>query len=435
MRRYHLVKVHFDRRSPKATDEWLAKRFKFFEGWTLQSLLGQTFRDFRLWFHCDPGMEEAVRPLRAIAPEGSLFTFLPYGRTPLSQPDTAAMLSGDDRFRTADYVYVTRIDSDDLYACDAMALVDQLQPRTGAGIEAAFFKQGYIHDVRTGHTRTFRNASSPFHTLMIPREVFADAKRYAAGFVGDHSQVEKSYPSQGLPDWKFTVLVHGDNFLSDMNYSAANEPLEAYWLIRAAPCLTWQRQPVVFDLDDFCDRHNCLAELDRLKETYPDFRATLFTIPALTSTSLVKEAKKRDWLELAVHGIDHEPNEELKAVSPAALRQHLDKVKRIAPEYVRGFRPPGWFITEAHVRAISDAGFWVALHARDRDSLSPLCTHGFYCCEDGPRRRLPYWHGHCHAVCGNGIRETLDVLLRRWPRGQQFLFVSDAVLRHQGATP
>lgn len=417
----HLVKLHFDKRSEAATPEWFARRFKFFRDWTRLSLYTQTFQDFVIWIHCDPGMEETMVDLQDILstmPMPCVFTFQPYGETPLTDMPE----SERDRLLAADYVYVTRIDSDDLYVHDALALVNAARPQQPGRVEAAIFRRGYMHDLNTGELAVYHNPSSPFHTLMFPREIFCDPDAYRRNFVGDHSQVGSAYPVQVLPDWRFTVLIHGGNFITTMDYSREPKtPVERGWTVER-----FLRQPVVFDLDDFADAWNILPELDHLKDVYPDFRCTLFAIPEKCSPALLREAKSRDWIELGVHGITHTPNEELKAVDAATLGRALRGLDY--DTYARVFRPPGWYITSEHVAACNAAGVAVALHVRDRKTLGSKCRHGYYCCDEA----RPYAHFHTHRTCGNGIQECLPELLTRWIPEQAFSFVSDAVLIPQG---
>jgi hypothetical protein len=402
MKIHHLVKVYFQRRYASIDQAWLDKRFRFFAEHTLKSLESQTVKDWRLWFCCDRGMEDMVGGLYRIAPPGSVFSF--YGdNLPVEVPE-------------CDYVYVTRIDSDDLYSSDALEIVRAVPPHPYQ-VSASMFRRGYIHDIAANRTGVYNSPSTPFHTLMFPRAIFADQQKYFQAFVGDHSKICSAYPHKILPDWKFTVLIHGDNFLSTFNYAREKDVLvERGWNESR-----FIQRSVVFDVDDFCDEHNCLPDLLDLKLTYPDFRCTLFTIPRKTSPALLALASKYNWIELAVHGLTHEPNEELTQLTPAALLIALRE--QIPTGYVKGFRPPGWFITAKHIDALNRVGYWVAPHLRDRE-LGRRCEAGCYIVDE----RLPAWHGHTHDVCDNWLHKAVPELKLRWPKDQAFSFVSDAVL-------
>ena len=393
MRKLHFVKVYFDRRSPVATDEWLTKRVALFRATTLRSLKAQRV-PFVLWLHCDPGMESLMEPL--LADLDAIRTYEPYG----CRPDV----------RDVDYVYVTRVDSDDLLAPDALECVDRVQCAPDR-VEAAIFRRGYLHDGR--ETAVYYNPSSPFHTLMFPRAIW-DA-RYREEFVGDHSKVGATYPVHVLPDWKFCVQVHDANFVSTMEYSRVEGYVPAQFSVEQ-----FLSGPVVFDVDDFCDQHDCLSSLDQLKEHYPNFRCTLFTILGTTSPRLLRAARRRPWIELAAHGVTHTPNEELKRLTHTKLYTAL---KLMPPFFVRGFRPPGWFLPDHGVRACNDAKCWIACHERDAARLRRKARYGLYVCG----QHYDYWHGHTHDVCNNGIVQCLPELLTKWRRDQAFIPVSEAV--------
>ncbi len=421
---FHLVKIHFDRRTPAITQEWLDRRYAFFAEHTLKSLEAQRFQDFGLWFCCVEGMEGCVQKLKNLLPaickrRRAYFTFPSSPKPKQEQHLTyAANFLPEDvqRMRQCDYVCVTRIDSDDLYSSDAMQIVHDTMPLEFGRVESSIFARGYMHDLRTGEVGVYLNPSSPFHTLMIPMPVFMNEEAYNKLDIGDHSVVRSRWPCQVLPSWKFTVLVHGNNFLSTMDYGS--EPKR--WVERNWSVERFLDQPVTFDVDDFCDKWNCLADLDELKRVYPRFQATLFTIPALTSQSLLREARRREWLELAVHGIKHEPNEEMRYTRGDTLLAYLKTLDYSL--YVKGFRCPAWFIGEHVYEACNRAGLWIALHVKD-SSDRWKCEHGYYVCDD-----KPYWHGHTHDVCGNWLHGHLEELKLIWPKDQAFSKVSDSVL-------
>lgn len=410
----HLLKVRFDRRTAAITQEWLDKRYEFFLTHTYKSLQCQTNKDWTLWIQCGDGIKpEHIRRLRDALPD-AWFSFGDHA-LPVTHPLNT----------TTDWVYVTRLDSDDLYAPDALEIVRNCKPQSKS-TEASIFKRGYLHEIVSGKTGVYHNPSSPFHTLMIPRDVWSSPEAYGDLWkrVGDHSRVAGSLPSQALPDFKFTVLIHGNNFISTYNYGRERGYVEKNWSIPM-----FLNRPVVFDVDDFCDELGgleTLNHLDRLKTIYPNFRCTLFTIPAKCSRSLLDEAGRRvneGWLELALHGWNHYPTEELKVLTTRGLESLYRSAEIVNnPLYVRGFRPPGWYITKEYIEVLNSLGMWVALHKRDKE-LCKYIEHGYYMCEE----RFPYWHGHTHNTCGNWLRESMPTLESRWDRYQTFAKVSESL--------
>lgn len=426
MKIFNLVKVIFDRRRADITQEWLDYRYQFFVDNTLRSLQRQTFigRDgltsWKLWLCFGAGMQDMISNLLTLLYKESVPYICTFAMDDPVSVDNPYM---DDETRKelegCDYVYISRIDSDDLYSLDALEIINKVTPKVMGQTEACLFRRGYIHDVRDLSLSVYSNSSSPFHTLMVPREVFLDRDRYGTLGYGDHSKVTQTFPYQYLPDWKFTVLIHDKNFLSTMNYSSERD----VFVEKKFSIQRFLTRPVVFDVDDFSDQWNCLPELDLLKKRYPEFRCTAFAIPNKCSRTLLKEVELRgDWLDIAPHGINHEPNEEMKYIRPQALAGFYKNLD--FDLWTRGFRPPGWYLNSDVIRVCNELGMWVALHYRDRKEYGYQCKHGYYACED----RLPYWHAHSHDVCGNGIQTDLKMLLSRWPVQQEFSFVSDAIV-------
>lgn len=402
----HLVKINWSLQ-PGITQDWLNQRYQFFVAHTLRSLLAQTYQNFRIWHYCANLTPSHTTLLQELLPPDvaarSIFT---YGTRPYLNQDQG------------DYVYVTRIDSDDLYSPHALAYISNCRPISPDRPEIAMFRRGYSYDLPTRALTVYDNPSSPFHSLLIPTVLFNNA--YPTNY-GDHSTVTRDFPTQYLPDWQFTVLTHAHNYSSAPSYKRAlSFPIERRWNIDR-----FLAQPVVFDVDDFCDQHNCLPQLDAIADRYPNFRCTVFTIPARTSPSLLASAASRPYLELAPHGINHRRTNEMVRTTYNTFYRYYRSLPWDTI-YVRGFRPPGWYLPHHIIRACNVLGLWIALHPRDTN-LTPAIQRGHYMCG----ARLPHAHYHANDVCGNHLSTHLPSILRLWPRDQPFLKVSEALLDHQ----
>lgn len=424
---FHFVKVRFDIRRADITQDWLDSRYLFFRKHTLVSLLKQTNQNWILWIQCQDGMQDKIALLSAILEatknvnEGFQY-IITFGDDPVSYFTKGLSDEKAKEFVKSDYVYVTRIDSDDLYGPRAIEICASVQPQSKPRqVEASMFRRGYLHSLLSGKLGTYVSPSTPFHTLMIPGEVYRDEKEYYTQVwnkTGDHSRINSEFRVHVLPDYQFTVLIHDKNFISDFEYARdKTEFVNRNWDIKQ-----FYDNPVVFDVDDFCDEMNCLDELMQLKQQYPNFACTLFTIPHKTSTALLRKAKSLGFIELAVHGITHSPNEELKSLKQSHLDNYFKELDFSL--YARGFRAPGWYIEEQHVKACVNHGMWIALHTRHVPTLRPHCSHGYYACGE----RYDYWHGHTHNVCNNWLKGHLPSLLVKWNKDQIFHFVSDAIL-------
>ena len=197
---HHIVKIYWHRWSDKITDEWIASRIAFCKAYTLKSLQAQSFKDFSLWFCCDPGMEEAMEPLRDVP---GVFTFGEH-YSQASSPKPQA----------SDFIYVTRVDSDDLYRHDALEIFSRQPPSQSDGPEALMFQRGYLYDIETKRIGVYFKHSSPFHCVMWPTNMFLDPEQYRSHYCGDHSKVKGFYRTRMLDPWKICVLTHGGNYSS-----------------------------------------------------------------------------------------------------------------------------------------------------------------------------------------------------------------------------
>jgi hypothetical protein len=170
----------------------------------------------------------------------------------------------------------------------------------------------------------------------------------------------------------------------------------------------------VFDFDDFSETNHQLDRLEELKRVNPAFRCTLFAVPGLGSNEFWESVP--EWCELAVHGWTHADSYECSGWDHERVRALLREpvVNRF---FVRGFKAPGWQISDACYDVLLEHGWWVAdQHLEDHRRPPGLRTY-FY--EDGG------WHGHIQDVCGNGIVETWPRLVQAVRAETDFRFASE----------
>ena len=172
---------------------------------------------------------------------------------------------------------------------------------------------------------------------------------------------------------------------------------------------------MVFDWDDAWDGHDALPRLHQLREIRNDFRCTLFAVPGRCSREWCEAVP--DWVELAVHGWLHESNYECAEWTRDDLGRILDS-QIVESYFVAGFKAPGWQISDACYAELADRDWWVAdQHLEDGRRPQSLRTY-FY--EDGG------WHGHIDNVCGNGIEETWETVVRLVEGAEEFRWCSEA---------
>ena len=104
------------------------------------------------------------------------------------------------------HVYLVRIDSDDMYAPDAIEQIRRLQ---GAARCSQFYR-GYVFDVATQEIRRVALRSPPFYSIRFSREEIESGRALGALLSGrGHGAVRDALDPVALPDARFCILRHG----------------------------------------------------------------------------------------------------------------------------------------------------------------------------------------------------------------------------------
>lgn len=210
------------------------------------------------------------------------------------------------------------------------------------------------------------------------------------------------------------------------------------------------KQLAIVEADDFQDKYDRsgLEMLFYWKAKYPKFKITLFTIPNKCSDQFLELiAKHSDWMELAIHGFDHDSNFECWGWDyDKATGLMLRARKR--PYFVNCFKAPGWTITggpngegsgyplqeqnplfkdpQAVYRALIDLGFIVFDRHYDKDlrpeGLKVVCVD---CNPDIVHMHT--WDMVTGDLAGkNGFRQVEELHGVPWDQNTEFKFVSEA---------
>lgn len=173
----------------------------------------------------------------------------------------------------------------------------------------------------------------------------------------------------------------------------------------------------VFDWDDHCETNNAMPYMLELKQINPAFKATLFSVPGLGTTVFWKSHP--DWIELVPHGWMHPTPYECAAWTRDDMEQYVVS-ERVLELGTRGFKAPGWQISDGVYDVLLENGWWVAdQHLADgrRPADLPVYLH-----EDGDN-----FHGHVQNVCGNGLAETWDEVCAKVAATTEFRFASECL--------
>lgn len=197
---------------------------------------------------------------------------------------------------------------------------------------------------------------------------------------------------------------------------------------------------LVFDSDDFgsnhiisemCQSHDCRKELDALHYANNAFKATLFAIPAEMTYELIKWCKANEsWIELAVHGFFHSSNYECEKLTEEEFGAAMKPFSSIIDKYfVKGFKAPGWQISDGAYQWLLKNGWWVACQGyndsrRPKELLAYVNYDGKFKANGKDVEGL---HTHTWNTVGNGIEDLYSELEAKVKAAEGFQFVSEAV--------
>lgn len=188
---------------------------------------------------------------------------------------------------------------------------------------------------------------------------------------------------------------------------------------------------ICFDSDDFganhvisdmCQSHDCRDQLDKFHIANPNFKATLFAIPGEMTSELMTWCKANEaWIEVAVHGFFHESNYECETMSYEMFDTLIKSMSYVLGWcFTKGFKAPGWQISDDCYRWLSDHGWWVAdqsYNNKRRPVELPVYIIG-----DNSM------HHHTWDCVGNGVYELEESILERIKGETDFRFVSEMVV-------
>lgn len=190
---------------------------------------------------------------------------------------------------------------------------------------------------------------------------------------------------------------------------------------------------LVFDSDDFgvdhvisdmCQSHDCRDVLMELKKINPNFKATLFTIPMEITLEMMNWAENnRDWIELAYHGFSHHSNYECEKMPEEDFDLLFNMCTSLMPGikqlFVKGFKAPGWQISDGAYAWLKKKGFWVA-DQDNNDERRPKELKVYKVGENSV-------HTHTWNCVGNGVYELFDELKQKVADNKEWRFVSESL--------
>lgn len=203
---------------------------------------------------------------------------------------------------------------------------------------------------------------------------------------------------------------------------------------------------LVFDSDDFganhvisemTQSHDCRDALNTFKKENPKFKATLFTIPGEVTTEILGwAASNRDWIELAWHGFYHLSNYECEKLTYQEFARSMSGFEMIFGDFfVKGFKAPGWQISDDIYTWLKDHDYWVSDQGyndarRPKELAAYVNYDGKFMAfsKDDTKKPLEVESIHTHTwdCVGNGVYELGPSIIKQI-KGKDFKFVSEVV--------
>lgn len=128
-------------------------------------------------------------------------------------------------------------------------------------------------------------------------------------------------------------------------------------------------QTFIVDMDDFCEPNNDLHLLFQLRARRPGFKVNLFTVPGRCTFSFLQEVRKLDWIDMIPHGWLHPTPRECEHWTYEQSVDYLDWLEDQG--YTRGWKAPGWMISQPMYQALQEFGYWIADQAYNNHRRPP----------------------------------------------------------------
>lgn len=187
-------------------------------------------------------------------------------------------------------------------------------------------------------------------------------------------------------------------------------------------------------ISDMCRSADARGWLDKLHYANLNFKVTLFAIPGeMTSEQLRWFEANKGWCELAFHGFYHTSNYECEKMTYEEFEEAMSEFDGFVGEglFTKGFKAPGWQISDGVYNWLTDNGWWVADQAynnhRRPDGIPAYVNQNgqFSSVIGGVWLDHEAWHGHTWNCVGNGIEETFEHVKQLVQEAESFQFVSE----------
>jgi len=199
---------------------------------------------------------------------------------------------------------------------------------------------------------------------------------------------------------------------------------------------------VALDLHDFSVVNNRMGLLLKLKEVFPNFKVSLFTVPCdvksdwgqyqVRDKSLEEIKKHLDWIQIIPHGLYHTDSKEMKNMSYDEFKNIVVNMIKQAfwidrLPYEHGFCSPHWNQSEGVTKALDDMGWWGAVKREAKETPNRFYRYNYLLNEPflEAKEEVLKLHGHVYGT-KNDIGLCFNNLLKL-PKDTEWHYVTDFI--------
>ena len=197
-------------------------------------------------------------------------------------------------------------------------------------------------------------------------------------------------------------------------------------------------QTFVMDFDDFTIHKN-IDLLMKIKEHYPNFRITAFTIPYAQGLSVDERFEEKykewaeliktyDWIEIGIHGLAHSFGEcdiaDLDEVKKF-MKVTETLLERIGIKYSKIFKAPYWIMSETFYDYLKSEGWTVAVNRDKIPEYSDGKDYVYNWSFDEPVPSGTIVKGHGHFVGTNNGIDVCFANLMKMPTDAEFKTIGE----------
>lgn len=209
-------------------------------------------------------------------------------------------------------------------------------------------------------------------------------------------------------------------------------------------------QKVVFDIDDFgVDKLKSFDLLKKIKEHYPNFKVSLFTVPLpeVVTRGQIKQDKWEkwgsavndyDWIEILPHGVSHIFGEGIAPMNKKEAHDYIELseelFRRVGVKFEKIWKSPHWQTNELVYQELERRGYTVAVD-RNNPPIGTFDTYIYNWAIDEqtlPDEDVIKAHGHMDTT-SNALHLAYKNFTNLIEPDAEFMFISEYLNKNEEA--